>query len=62
MEIETRRAYRFTQIKVDEIETMIFDTEKAEAEKMIKNLLIVAYDLCDYTGKSIREHMEDIGL
>ena len=29
---------------------------------MIKNLLDVAYDLCDYTGKSIREHMEDMGL
>ena len=55
MELKSRKTHYFTEIKVDEIEDIIFKTDKARAEKMIRNLLSVIEDLIDYTDKSIED-------
>ena len=49
--------YSFLNIKVDEIETDIFDDE--DAVKLIENLLSVIKDLCTLTDKEFNYEIKD---
>ena len=53
-----RKTHDFVDIKVDEIETTIFKSDKKEAENMIRNLLDVIALLMDYTDKSIEDFID----
>ena len=61
MKIKTRNTPTFTEIRVDEIETTIFKSDKSEAESMIYDLLDAAYLLSAYTGKSVKEYAIEWG-
>jgi hypothetical protein len=61
MEIKAKITPTFIEIKVDEIETTIFKSDKSEAENMIYNLLDIAYFLSAYTGKSVKEYAIEFG-
>ena len=52
----------FITIKVDEIETMVFEDKATEVQEMIENLLDVAHDLSTFTNKSLSDHVEELGL
>jgi len=53
-----RKTHDFVDIKVDEIETTIFKSDKRDAENMIRNLLDVIDSLMDYTDKSIEDFID----
>ena len=59
MELRTKFAgyYSFLNIKVDEIETDIFEDE--DAVKLIENLLSVIKDLCTLTDKEFTYEIKD---
>ena len=60
MELRTRFAgyYSFLNIKVDEIETDIFDNDE-DAVKLIENLLSVIKDLCTLIDKEFNYEIKD---
>lgn len=62
MKLTTRLTSSFVEIKVDEIETTIFKTDKQEIDSMIYNLLDVVNDLARYTDKSVAEYVNDCGF
>ena len=59
MELRTKSAgyYSFLNIKVDEIETDIFEDE--DAVKLIENLLSVIKDLCILIDKEFNYEIKD---
>ena len=60
MELTTRSAgySQFLNIKVDEIETDIFENDE-DAVKLIENLLSVIKDLCTLTDKEFNYEIKD---
>ena len=60
MELRTKFAgyYSFLNIKVDEIETDIFDNDE-DAVKLIENLLSVIKDLCTLIDKEFNYEIKD---
>ena len=59
MKLTTRLTHAFIEIKVDEIETTIFQSSTKEINDTINNLLDVASDLARYTDKSLIEIVEE---
>ena len=61
MELITKfaRYYSFLNIKVDEIETDIFENDE-DAVKLIENLLSVIEDLCKLTDKEFNYKIKDL--
>jgi hypothetical protein len=51
MRLKSRVTYAFIEIKVDEIETTVFKSDKKDVEGMIDNLLDVVNDLQRFTDK-----------
>jgi hypothetical protein len=51
MRLKSRVTHAFIEIKVDEIETTVFKSDKKDVEGMIDNLLDVANDLQRFTDK-----------
>lgn len=62
MKLTSRFANAFLEIKVDEIQTTIFKSDKKEVEDMIYNLLDIANDLARYTYKTVGEYVEEFGF
>ena len=60
MELRTKFAgyYSFLNIKVDKIETDIFDNDE-DAVKLIENLLSVIKDLCTLIDKEFNYEIKD---
>ena len=59
MKITSRKAHAFIELRVDEIETIIFKSDQDEIGKVIYNLLEIVYDLASYTDKSIQEYVKE---
>ena len=59
MKLTSRFASSFLEIKVDEIQTNIFKSDKKEILDMIYNLLDIANDLAGYTDKTVGEYVEE---
>lgn len=57
MKITSRCTYNFIQLKVDEIETTIFKSDKWDVDETIENLLSVVNDLLTYTDKPLNEFL-----
>jgi hypothetical protein len=51
MRLKSRVTHAFIEIKVDEIETTVFKSDKKDVEGMIDNLLDVVNDLQRFTDK-----------
>jgi len=62
MNIKTRKANSFVEITVDETTTDIFKDDKYELNDTIINLLEVAHDLTEYTDKSLKEYLDELGI
>jgi hypothetical protein len=60
MELKIRKTHSFVEIKVDEIETVIFFTDKREVESMILNLLDAVNDLASEMDKSINDYVNEM--
>jgi hypothetical protein len=59
MILKQRLTHNFAEIKVDEIETTLFKSDKKDVEQMIYNLLDVVDDLAKLIGKDFSSSMED---
>ena len=57
MELKTRATHEFIEIKVDEIETTIFKSDKTELRTLIQNLINVCDTLLDYTEESFSDYI-----
>lgn len=53
MKLTQRKTHGFIEIKVDEIETTIFNDSKQEIQDTIDNLTDVLDDLYDMLGKEV---------
>ena len=60
MILKQRLTHNFIEIKVDEIETTLFKSDKKDVEQMIYNLLDVVDDLARLIDKDFSSSMEDI--
>ena len=60
MILKQRLTHNFIEIKVDEIETTLFKSDKKDVEQMIYNLLDVVDDLAKLIGKDFSSSMEDV--
>ena len=60
MILKQRLTHNFIEIKVDEIETTLFKSDKKDVEQMIYNLLDVVNDLARLIGKDFSSSMEDV--
>ena len=60
MILKQRLTHNFIEIKVDEIETTLFKSDKKDVEQMIYNLLDVVDDLAKLIGKDFSFSMEDV--
>ena len=60
MILKQRLTHNFIEIKVDEIETTLFKSDKKDVEQMIYNLLDVVNDLAKLIGKDFSSSMEDV--
>ena len=60
MILKQRLTHNFIEIKVDEIETTLFKSDKKDVEQMIYNLLDVVDDLARLIGKDFSSSMEDV--
>ena len=60
MILKQRLTHNFIEIKVDEIETTLFKSDKKDVEQMIYNLLDVVNDLARLIGKDFSFSMEDV--
>lgn len=60
MILKQRLTHNFIEIKVDEIETTLFKSDKKDVEQMIYNLLDVVDDLARLIGKDFSFSMEDV--
>jgi hypothetical protein len=60
MILKQRLTHNFIEIKVDEIETTLFKSEKKDIEQMIYNLLDVVDDLAKMIGKDFSSSMDDV--
>lgn len=59
MELTSRKTYAFTEIKVNEIETIIFESDKEDADKMVRDLLSVINNIIEYTGNDIEYYINE---
>ena len=62
MKLTSRFANAFLEIKVDEIQTTVFKSDKEELLDMIYNLLDIANDLARYTDKTVAEYVDELGF
>ena len=60
MILKQRLTHNFIEIKVDEIETTLFKSDKKDVEQMIYNLLDVVNDLARLIDKDFYSSMEDV--
>ena len=60
MKLTTRLTHNFAEIKVDEIEVIIFKDSEAELKNTIQNLLQVAHELTSYTDESIHDFINEL--
>lgn len=51
MKINARKTHCFTEIKVDEIETTIYSSDKGEAQELINDMLYAIECLQEYIEK-----------
>lgn len=57
MKIKSRCTYAFIELKIDEIETTIFKSDKWDVDEHIENLLGIVDDLLKYTDKPLNEFL-----
>ena len=60
MELKHRLTHNFIEIKVDEIETTLFKSDKKNVEQMIYNLLDIVNDLAKLIDKDFSSQIDDI--
>ena len=59
MVLTIRKTYSFAEIKVDEIETTIFKSDKKEIDDTINNLINIIDGLASYTDKSVSDYVNE---
>ena len=59
MKLTARVTWQLAEIKVDEIDTMLFKSNPEEVQEFIFMLISVAEDIATLTDKTLHDHMND---